>query len=128
MSVIVPKLNELANVRLAVNDLTAKIEALAPELVALRNEFEKQAAALEVDIKRRAKYIPQSKAHTLAGKFLQLIHVKPQPVYSNEQIVALLDDFNNLASAVGCDKRWWLEDLLVERTPFWRIGEKKGGK
>jgi len=122
MSVITTALDKLAERRRQVEEVTVEIERREPELVALRTLYELQVETIEHEIKAKAVYIPESKAHTLIGRLLQLVWCKPKPKLSDAKVIDLLDAYNNLACPQGYDPVK-LEDLQERVDGYWRISK-----
>lgn len=73
MSVIVDLLDRAASKRAAAAEVAADIRRVAGDLLSQQEALEGEAAALVKEAKEKARFIPPTQAHTLVGRFLQLV-------------------------------------------------------
>jgi hypothetical protein len=56
-----------------IESINKEIDSVAHDLLVREKELSKEADKLKAEIKDTTKFIPESKAHTLLGKFFQLV-------------------------------------------------------
>jgi hypothetical protein len=119
MTVITALLNTLAIRRSTMECLKAQVRAAAGSLADDLDKAEAEVKALEADVKDKAKFVPDSQAHTLKGDSLQLVWTKGKKALDEDLTVKALQ-------AAG-----WTQDaidgLYTTGTGFWSI-RKKGVK
>jgi len=136
MSVITVLLDTLADRRVALARVDADIEAKVPDLVAARSKLQAEAEVLEKDIKHRAKFVPETQAHTLLGHLLQLVWSKPKPKWNEAKIEGLVTSYNALLLCVRQHQEDWaveagnafrllsVEDLKDQPDGYWSIRDR----
>jgi hypothetical protein len=75
------KMNELESIQ-------RKIKSAVPELIDAEAQLTKEVDAIKAEVKDKAKFIPASQAHTLVGKFFQLVWKPTSDKWDGEKIEA----------------------------------------
>ncbi len=96
--------------------LEAQIKQASPDLWVAREQALKEAEQVKAEIKEKSKRIGPSVAHTLVGKFHQLVWKPGRKVLSPDKIQALID-LNELEITL---------DDLKEEQPGWWEARKRG--
>lgn len=96
MSVIVGLLNGYGTIALKLAAVEAKIKAVAGDLLIEKSSLEKQLEASKAEIKDKAKFIPDSQAHTLKGESYQLVW-RSSNGFDASKVEALLEKYNKLS-------------------------------
>ena len=106
-------LDELASQRETLEGLRSDLEAQAPELAAAIKAQAATVEGLEKDIKAKAQYVPDSQAHTLVGRLLQLVWTAAKPVLDEGKVTALC-----AANGLSTD------GLYTAKPGFWSIRKR----
>jgi hypothetical protein len=109
---IVNLLDELTAARACLADVQGEIKALVPtDLAAKEALAAKTVADLEATIKDRAKFIPDTQAHSLIGQALQLVWSKGKVGWDDVRLAVLAGKYgvpqDELAGCKVQGDGWW---------------------
>ncbi len=125
MSVITNLLDALSAAREELYCKEQEIICQVPQhLLEEKSSLEAQVKSLETQVKAKAKYIPETQAHTLKGLILQLVWNQPKPKLDEEKVRDLLARYNVLVQVsqpgTTCPEMTW-DDLTVKPDGYWSI-------
>jgi len=123
MPTITKMLDSYADIMTTAICLEDQIKLAAPDLWVQREAALKSADALKGEIKDKAKFIPQSQAHTLIGKLFQMVWKPGRDALDEEKITSMLDRLNALTGETNA-----LDSLKTAQAGWWevrKVGKKK---
>jgi hypothetical protein len=139
MSAITDILDRYGEKKAALAAVEVAIESAASALVAQRKELEAAIKELDKEAKSKAKYIPESQAHTLLGRLFQMVWSNPEPKLDESKVSAMVEQYNGLLKLVrqlpgqdGQDlgnefRLVSLEDMKTAPGGYWAIHKRGKG-